>query len=427
MDIEKYFLSIEIEGVRSFKKKNHLNLSDADSNWRQWTVILGDNGLGKTTLLQAIAALSIQEDKFPGDDKPSRAMNYRQPAIEGYIVEDKYNSNIKGKVWSDGKRHDISMSSVFREGVWSGSTYKYGSLKGLLTIYSYGSNRSIGTSSLSENDFDKSTATLFDSNAKLINAEEWLLQLDYAASKDSDIKDFAIKKRNQVLESLVALLPDIEEVRFTEPTRKLLTSRVQFKTPFGWVYIHNLSLGYKSMVAWIVDLSARMFNRYPDSVDPLGEPAIVLVDEIDIHLHPKWQRKIFEFLSNRFPKTQFIVTSHSPLVVQAAPSGSGIAVIKSCGDFVTIDDSFESVQNWRIDQIMSSDLFDIKSARSPQVAELLEERKGLLQKAKLTYSERARLNELNEIANALPTEQSAVDNEAMEIIRNAANFLKHNS
>src|SRR5207247_4303505 len=66
------------------------------------------------------------------------------------------------------------------------------------------------------------------------------------------------------------------------------------------------------------DLASRLVERYPDSPDPLAEPAVVLVDEIDLHLHPQWQRKLMGFLSARFPSTQFIATAHSPLVVQAA-------------------------------------------------------------------------------------------------------------
>ena len=56
------------------------------------------------------------------------------------------------------------------------------------------------------------------------------------------------------------------------------------------------------MIAWVVDFTSRMVERYPDSLDPLAEPAVVLVDEIDLHLHPKWQRELIGFLSERFPK-----------------------------------------------------------------------------------------------------------------------------
>jgi predicted ATP-binding protein involved in virulence len=75
------------------------------------------------------------------------------------------------------------------------------------------------------------------------------------------------------------------------------------------VRLSSLGLGYRTMIAWMVDLAVRLFKRYPDSEDPLAEPAIVLVDEIDLHMHPKWQRDIMQFLTDRFP-------THIPLVME---------------------------------------------------------------------------------------------------------------
>src|SRR5258708_13262756 len=114
------------------------------------------------------------------------------------------------------------------------------------------------------------------------------------------------------------------------------------------------------MVTWMVDLAARMFESYPDSNNPVAEPAIVLVDEIDLHLHPKWQRKIFEYLSDKFPQTQFIVTAHSPLVVQSAPIDANIVLLRKEGGHVVIDNEKTSVQNCRLPQILTTHLFCAK-------------------------------------------------------------------
>jgi predicted ATP-binding protein involved in virulence len=293
----------------------------------------------------------------------------------------------------------------------------------LLANFGYGANRSTSINSLA-GDKSKNSETLFDEDAKLINAEEWLLQLDYAASKESDIKPYAEKRREQVKSILIELLPDIDEIKFSSPTKENLSSTVLFHTPYGWVTIHQLSLGYKTMVAWVVDLAARMFDRYPDSDNPLAEPAVVLVDEIDLHLHPKWQRNIFDYLNKLFPNTQFIVTAHSPLVVQSAPKDANIVLLRREGDHVVIDQQIESVNAWRLDQILTSELFGIESARGPEISKLLEERNILAQKNKLTEAEQKRLDELNEKAHDLPTAENKLDREAMEIIRKAADLIK---
>ena len=108
------------------------------------------------------------------------------------------------------------------------------------------------------------------------------------------------------------------------------TGKVEFKTPYGWVPLRQLGYGYQTLITWVIDLVSRMVERYPDSPDPLAEPAVVLVDEIDLHLHPEWQRKLMGFLTERFPNTQFIATAHSPLVVQAA-ADANLAVLRARG------------------------------------------------------------------------------------------------
>lgn len=71
------------------------------------------------------------------------------------------------------------------------------------------------------------------------------------------------------------------------------------------------------MLSWVIDLCKRMFDRYENLDNPLAGDAIVLVDEIDLHLHPQWEREVIQRLSDVFPNTQFIVTTHSPLVLQS--------------------------------------------------------------------------------------------------------------
>jgi predicted ATP-binding protein involved in virulence len=79
--------------------------------------------------------------------------------------------------------------------------------------------------------------------------------------------------------------------------------------------IEQLSDGYKTMLGVIIDLSSRMAMVNPQLSNPLDCEAIVLIDEIDLHLHPSWQKRIIEDLKRTFPNTQFILTTHSPHIV----------------------------------------------------------------------------------------------------------------
>jgi predicted ATP-binding protein involved in virulence len=166
-----------------------------------------------------------------------------------------------------------------------------------------------------------------------------------------------------------------------------------------------------------------MFERYPESENPLAEPAIVLVDEIDLHLHPKWQRKLISYLTERFPNTQFIVTAHSPLIVQAA-ADANIVLLRQEGDHVVIDNDVEAIRGWRIDQVLTSDLFGLETARPPKFDTLLAERRKLLGKAKLTKKDEARLKKLEAEIGDLPVGETPDDIEAMDIIREAAAAIR---
>ncbi len=279
---------------------------------------------------------------------------------------------------------------------------------------------------LADKEMDDPIASLFDDVA-LINAEEWLLQLDYAASKPSNIQQKFKKKLDQVKEILKNILPDVEDINITIPSEEKPNPTVEFKTDYGWVSMKNLSMGYKTMIAWIADLARRLFDRYPDSPDPIAEPAIVLIDEIDLHLHPKWQRDLMNFLSTRFINTQFIVTAHSPLVVQSVPgdgrsdSRINIVVLKQEQeqDHVVIKKEEQSVRGWRVDQLLASELFGV-STYPEELEKLLDERRKILGKAKIGRNDKKRLNELESQIGYLPTAEKPEDIEAMEIIRSAA-------
>ncbi|MCH4296125.1 AAA family ATPase [Shewanella sp. 3B26] len=79
--------------------------------------------------------------------------------------------------------------------------------------------------------------------------------------------------------------------------------------------VAQLSQGEKSMMALIGDIARRLAVMNPELENPLLGDGIVLIDEVDMHLHPKWQRSIIEQLTSTFPNCQFVLTTHSPLVI----------------------------------------------------------------------------------------------------------------
>ena len=159
-----------------------------------------------------------------------------------------------------------------------------------------------------------------------------------------------------------------------------------------------------------------------DSPDPLSEPGIVLIDNIELHLHPRWQRRMMEDLSKCFPAVQFVATAHSPLVVQAADDGN-VAVLREVNGQVTIKMHPESVNAWRADQILASELFGVPS-RSREIELLVGERNDLLDKACRKPAEDARLSLVEKKLEGLRTAEDPEDQHAMDLIRRVAAELR---
>lgn len=81
--------------------------------------------------------------------------------------------------------------------------------------------------------------------------------------------------------------------------------------------IDQLSGGYKAVLSVIADIAKRLSIANPESLNPLEEEAVILIDELDLHLHPKWQKEIVADLKRTFPNCQFIISTHSPFIVQS--------------------------------------------------------------------------------------------------------------
>jgi predicted ATP-binding protein involved in virulence len=167
-----------------------------------------------------------------------------------------------------------------------------------------------------------------------------------------------------------------------------------------------------------------MLDHYPQSDTPLAEPAICLVDEIDLHMHPKWQRELIKMLSETFPKTQFIVTAHSPLIIQAAPNAN-LALLrrvkgeKEGEDYVEIVNDVDEIRKWRVDQILESELFGV-SAYPEEETRILDRRADLVQKLDRTDEEEKELKKLDQKARNISMAETATDILAMKFLREYA-------
>jgi hypothetical protein len=436
-----YFLSITLENVRCFGEKQTLDLSDGYGKPAQWTILLGNNGTGKTTVLQILGwlpQLATEKDALPEDEIVRSAKSLRSGRNRfWWLVEGNHRyfrptgSSVKveshfalgrGLGGTQQDYRDTGLKVEVRQD--PPGAHLTGSIQGSPpACYGYGAARRMAERSLPEDAPDNGTETLFSYHADLRNAEDWLLRADYAASKELPQRKRQQERLEQIKQLLLAILPEIDGIQFLTGSGVYPIPRVEFHTPYGWVPLRHLGYGYQTVIAWMIDFASRMIERYPDSSDPLAEPAVVLVDEIDLHLHPLWQRQLIGYLSQRFPNTQFIATAHSPLVVQAA-TGANLAVLRRDGDHVVIDNDVATIRNWRIDQVLTSDLFGLPSARPPELDELLDRRQTLLTKARLTKADQRELADLEAKIGTLPVGETLEQARRMALIEESLELLK---
>ena len=253
---------------------------------------------------------------------------------------------------------------------------------------------------------------------------EWFKTITLSALKGNKSAKWKIEVINQAitncLEGCDEILFDVENGLMVKRTK----DGIKAKLPVSY-----LSDGQRNIIGMVADIAYRcvLLNPYLELKATKQSAGIVLIDELDLHLHPKWQRELIDYLTNLFPNTQFIVTTHSPLIVQAAAArDANIVVCRREGDHVVIDQSLEAVRGWRADQILTSDLFDLPSTRDTEIEKLEREQRAILSKAKLTKADEKRAKEISQVLNSLRVMENPEDDEAMRIIRESAKYLQSN-
>ena len=442
-----YFRSLELENVRCFGKRQRLDLTDKDGNPARWVLVLGDNGVGKTTLLQCLAwmrpvpHLDKETGQFDGfepelDSEENEVWNSLIRMGEDVHVMLRARLSAGRKLGKDSRDESVDLKTYVemrgRNGLLQDRTtagpdpFQFSHFLHIgLAIFAYGATRRPGTLKRDGEELSDALASLFRESAELYDAEDILLKLDHRAKGGTKQDRRRLREVKQLLAAVLPDMEDEEKIHIRPPQvfgSRNEPSGVRFETPYGMVPISGLSLGYQTTLTWIVDLALRLYERYPDSPNPLAEPGIVLIDNIDLHLHPRWQRRMMSDIARLFPAVQFIATAHSPLIVQAAENAT-LAVLREQDGEVLIDDDHELVDTWRVDQILSSDLFGVPT-RSEPIERLREERNRLSAMPNRSESDEERLLYLRDKLDELPTAENSEDQAAMELIREIASDLR---
>ena len=175
--------------------------------------------------------------------------------------------------------------------------------------------------------------------------------------KTQEIDSLQHDRRSETLEAcrlaIQACIPEAERVYFDVKRDQLI---IQF--PDRFLPFHYLSDGFRNMLGMVADIAVRCttLNPHLGQIAPTQTPGVVLIDEIDLHLHPKWQRRVVNDLMRCFPKIQFVGTTHSPFIIQSLPPTDVVKLINLdnpvANDFSnkSVEDISEEVQGVELPQ-----------------------------------------------------------------------------
>ncbi|MQS43218.1 AAA family ATPase [Xanthomonas translucens] len=363
-----------------------------------WNVLTGDNSAGKTTVLKAIALALVGPDV-------ARAL---QPSFNGWIREGSEDASIAVQIFGGDEDKfttgrpplepfyaEISLEKRGGE-VYpvAGNEYvkkKKSALNGPWAIgqgawfaVAYGPFRRLyGTSTeamrlMSAPGRPPRFATLFKEDATLGEGQTWLKELQF---KSLELKD----KERGLLKDVLDIL-DADFLRHGLRVERVDSEGLWLRNELGMVLpLSDMSDGYRSSLALLIDILRHLADVFPGvpliAKDEGGDPyvahaGVVLIDEVDAHLHPEWQRQLGFWLKKHFPNVQFIVSSHSAFVCQAADD-LGVYYLGGSEGATTSnrvnEEQWKEIVSGTADEVLRSVAFGLKHTRSPKAVDARRE------------------------------------------------------
>jgi predicted ATP-binding protein involved in virulence len=304
---------------------------------RRLTVLLGNNGSGKTSVLDGIAiglgaalthlpSVSGITFKKAGDirQQDNSLAPYTRVALSMHsgVEWDRLQRRDKSKTTAAAipsskglKELEAHLDHTVIDPMNAGEDYI------LPMMAYYGVSRAVLQVPLRRKGFPKSHTRLealkdaLDSHSSFKSAFIWFYNKEneeHRLQKAQRSFDVTLKELDAVRRAISQIFPDI-----SNPHIELNPLRLAVTLKGETLDLMQLSDGYKTLLGLVIDLSMRMGLANPHLDDPLSAEAVVMIDEVDLHLHPSWQRRVLADLLRTFSNTQFIVTTHSPFIVES--------------------------------------------------------------------------------------------------------------
>jgi predicted ATPase len=425
--------SVRLVNIGPFEQLE-LELSD------RWNVLLGDNGVGKSTILKAIAvaicgeAAEAYAHRLVRSGCSDASIRLRTNQDKEYVTQI-FMSSGRAKVTS------VPSTPLEAEG-WLALGFP------ALRTITWERTKELPPEGEGRSTPEDSLPLIRgDSDPRLDKLKAWIVNLDYI------IKDLEARRGapgtisakagyeallHRFFDIVARVTPGIM-VKFggVDPQ----TKEVTIHTEDGLVPIETVSQGTASLLGWLGILLQRMHEMYSErngndveassgsdaETLPQNRYALVLIDELDAHMHPKWQRLIVGTLKELFPNAQFVATTHSPLIVVGLERSEIYTLHRqSTGpdrSTVILDRPKFNPKGWYSDQVLTSPLFGLESTLAPELATAVDRYTELAARDEklLTQqdeSEMARLAEMLDFRMPAPHERRRA-REAFDLLETA--------
>lgn len=363
-------------------------------------VFIGKNGVGKSTILQSISALWALTYSVNQNIIPKTRYGAQDSSIIGKLNIDNNEHEIRfDYTWAldseNIKRHNLQNSRQLDVPLIAISPYR-----------KFARTNISGPVKESEN-YNKSEIMYTFAN-KIIednqsSIQNWLVNR-YFFSKER----WGERYKKELLffsKKFNDFFPSNESIRFSSVNQIM---EPLFTTPTGDIPFHLLSSGIQSIGYMIFEIIQSLNKYYKDTDNIFLEKGVVLIDEIEVHLHPQWQKNILQGLSNMFPNCQFITTTHSPLVVSNCEAGQ-VALLNREDDEIKIERPLNT-NGWLAEDIYN-EYMGLETSRSDKMVNLLNKYRDLANKKiknEINSNELSKYKKLkNKISKSLPESDPA--------------------
>lgn len=384
-----YISRIEIQNFRCFESV--IIDSDVNGHLAPWTLLTGDNGSGKTTLLKAIAL---------GLCDQSSAAGLLRESDSGYIRSGQDFASIKINLVdraAGSTTDEIEITTTLTQQTPQFERLEQHTDPGddfpwdEIFVCGYGAGRGTsGTGDISGYSAINAVYNLFNYSEGLQNPELTIRRLQHGSSRQVNLR--------ATLESLL----NLTDLRLAEDETgdgdRTNEMGISIRDPRNVdIALRDLADGYKSTFLWVTDFLgwAAAFEGELDA----STAGIVVIDEIEQHLHPKWQKSIISTLRETWPHVQFFAATHSPLVARSFQTITKEGPHRhyhlrdSEGDRGVEAVQIDSLVGLRTDQILATAAFDFLIDIDPDSAQIIQELAYLAGNKSLDEEQRGRFED----------------------------------